>query len=266
MRRKAVAVGNFISLCCCVVFLLQFFVHTAYAGNVIERGGKTVAPKTGQSFVRPTTGATVAQADTRDKAAKVSAPAVSQAGKSKAVTKKTKGGTIKGFSKNPFALENRKPAGAGSAQRTDAAQNATVRTKPARTADSGSEEQDSRIVFSGGGQAKSDDRLIPRRSAFSGGPDTLPRMDEKTPAEMSLTYRMNKKASTSLTVNQQDETSPLYMPGGKDTINGAGVHMNVDVKDDLQLRLGGEFQEVEGRESSQEERSGGASVGLRWTF
>ena len=42
--------------------------------------------------------------------------------------------------------------------------------------------------------------------------------------------------------------------------------MDVDVKKDLQVRFGGEYQEVEGAHGSQDERAQGASVGLRWSF
>ena len=120
----------------------------------------------------------------------------------------------------------------------------------------------------GGKPERTPDRLSPRRSAFSGGPDTMARMEEYDPApEMNMTYKMNKHASTKVTLNQQDENSPLYLPGGKsDSINGAGVYMDVDVKKDLQVRFGGEYQEVEGARGSQEERAQGASVGLRWSF
>ena len=67
-------------------------------------------------------------------------------------------------------------------------------------------------------------------------------------------------------MNPQDENSPLYLPGGKENINGAGVHMDVDVEKNLQLRLGGEYQEIENKRDAQEEHSGGATVGLRWSF
>lgn len=83
---------------------------------------------------------------------------------------------------------------------------------------------------------------------------------------MSVTYRLNDRASTRVSVNQQDETSPLYLPGGKnDSVNGAGVYMNVDVEKDLQLQLGGEYQELDGGHYS-DEQARGASVGLRWNF
>lgn len=231
-----------------------------------------VAQPTGGSSTGPDKSAQAAgQAGTKPAAVK----APEQAGRgtkpgATAERRSAKGG-IKGFSSNPFALEHRKKAASpqtrqnGTAQKTAAPSNGT--TQKAATSSNGTD-GNSRVVFTGGRQERADDRLSPRRSAFSGGPDTMARMEEDDPApELNMTYKMNKHAATKVTVNQQDENSPLYVPGGKsDSINGAGVYMDVDVKKDLQVRFGGEYQEVEGAHGSQDERAQGASVGLRWSF
>ena len=289
------AAAKALSFCCCLALALLCAL-CAQAGVTGERGRETnpaaarqvarkpaTTPiKVAQPSVRPATmpvkvaqpvggpptgPAKVAQPGGQSgqagaKPAAVKAPEQAGRGTEQGATaarRFSKGG-IKGFSSNPFALEHRKKPAAPQTR-----QNGT--TQKAATSSNGTD-KNSRLVFSGGRPERAEDRLSPRRSAFSGGPDTMARMEEPDPApEMNMTYKMNKQASTRVTLNQQDENSPLYLPGGKsDSINGAGVYMDVDVKKDLQLRFGGEYQEVEGSHGSQEERAQGASVGLRWSF
>ena len=299
------AVARALSFCCCLG-LMVLFALCAQAGVTGERGRETNPSGTQQAARRPATlPVTVAQPAVRPatlpvKAAQAAgvpatgsaksaqpvgrpaAPAKSawRAGQAEAkptaakapeqagrgaergaapVRFSSKGG-VRGFSSNPFALEHRKNAAAPQARQNGTAQKAAT--------SSNGTDRNSRVVFSGGKPERADDRLSPRRSAFSGGPDTMARMEENDSApEMNMTYKMNKHASTRVTVNQQDENSPLYLPGGKsDSINGAGVYMDVDVKKNLQVRFGGEYQEVEGAHGSQDERAQGASVGLRWSF
>ena len=220
------------------------------------------APPIGQAGAKPATikkPEQVGQAGAKPTAVTAPEQAGHRTEQGATMARRSSKGGIKGFSSDPFALEHRKkPA-------TPQAQNGT--TQKAATSSNGTG-KNSRVVFSGGKPERTDDRLSPRRSTFSGGPDTMARMEENDPApELNMTYKMNKHASTRVTLNQQDENSPLYLPGGKsDSINGAGVYMDVDVKKDLQVRFGGEYQEVEGAHGSQEERAQGASVGLRWSF
>lgn len=194
-------------------------------------------------------------------------PASPKLARSKSPEKKSPGKGLKGFSSNPFALERRKASPPALAHQPNSGKKLETQIKAAPPTQANVEEQEGRVTFASDEEEKPDDRLVPRRSAFSGGPNTLPRMDEETAPEVSMTYKMNKHASTKVIVNPQDETSPLYLPTEKEKIlNGAGVYMDVDVKKDLQIRLGGEYQEIEGNHSSQEAHSQGAAVGLRWNF
>ncbi len=290
------AVARALSFCCCLGLALLCALH-AQAGVTNERGRETnpagtqqvarrpatmpvkVAQPAGQAGSKPAavkapeqTGQTVAKPVTAKtpeqvgqagaKPTAVKAPELAGRGTEQgaAMARRSSKGGIKGFSSDPFALDHRKKPAMPQAQQNGTTQKAA--------ASSNGTDKNSRVVFSGGKPERTDDRLSPRRSAFSGGPDTMARMEEHDPApEMNMTYKMNKHASTKVTLNQQDENSPLYLPGGKsDSINGAGVYMDVDVKKDLQVRFGGEYQEVEGARGSQEERAQGASVGLRWSF
>ena len=268
------AMARALSFCCCLGLTLLFALY-AQAGVTNERGRETNStgpqqvarrPATmpvnvAQPAVRPATmPVKVAQpAGAKPTAVKVPEQSGRRTEQGATTARRSSKGGIKGFSSDPFALEHRKKPAAAQAQ------NGT--TQKAATS-SNAAGKNPRVVFSGGKPERTPDRLSPRRSAFSGGPDTMARMEEYDPApEMNMTYKMNKHASTKVTLNQQDENSPLYLPGGKsDSINGAGVYMDVDVKKDLQVRFGGEYQEVEGARGSQEERAQGASVGLRWSF
>ena len=257
----AVAARGVLVFCCCLTLALSAAVRAAHAGSAPEQGRgfhqSEKKPVAEQPAVKPT-----GQAGAKPATVKSPGPAAPRTDQKVVSGKKTRG--LKGFSSNPFSLERRKSP-AGRAQQAGGAQNAPAGEQSTRTARADSAPRESRVTFSGGKAEKTDDRLVPRRTAFSGGPDTLPYMDEKNPPEMSMTYRMNNRTSTKVSVNQQDETSPLYVPGRKEnSVNGAGVYMNMDVKKDLQLQLGGEYHEVDDDHRSEDAK--GASVGLRWNF
>lgn len=191
----------------------------------------------------------------------------SAAGKKKAAQKTAKKADISGFNGNPFELE-RKNGGAArkAAARTGPSFNAPAEKSAAMA---GQEEEDEKkLTLSGHIPTSSDDRLVPQRKVFSGGLHTLPYMDEEGTPEMSMTYKMSKSAAARLTVNPQDENSPLYRPVVRDgaSINGAGVYMNVEVDQNVQLQVGGEYRTVENGHDSHDEDGQGAAVGLIWSF
>lgn len=167
-------------------------------------------------------------------------------------------GKSEGFSSNPFSLTHRDPPGKA------AGGTVVYRGGEQEKRD----EQEETFSFSGNSAAgRQDDRLLPRRTAFSGGQHTMSQIDNDTPPEMSMTYKMNQSARTRVTVNPQDETSPLYRPVERDhTLNSAGVYMNIDVQPNLQLQVGGEYCELNDVDSAREESARGASVGLKWDF
>lgn len=167
---------------------------------------------------------------------------------------------LDGFTDNPFGLEHRDKARVRNARTSGGT---LTSSSPAKEG-----EQKAKVTITGQKPSYEKDRLTPRHSTFSGGPDTLPHMDMEPPPEVSVTYKVSERTSTRVTLNQQDRESPLYRPVEKeDGINAAGVYMHVDMEDNVQLRLGGEYRELDDSRRSQDEGvATGASIGLLWTF
>lgn len=166
-----------------------------------------------------------------------------------------------GFSSNPFALEHRNsPAQSKGKVRISYGAGGERTEQPLALSDDGS------LTVSTRKEQLSDDRLKPQRTPFSGGQHALPRMDEESSPEVSMQYKLGDTTSTRVTVNPQDSTSPLYRPAEREgLINAAGVYMDVNVDEDVQLQIGGEYADVENHSGS-DGSSRGASVGLKWSF
>ncbi|MCL1940130.1 MAG: hypothetical protein FWG04_05665 [Desulfovibrionaceae bacterium] len=165
----------------------------------------------------------------------------------------------KGFTGNPLALE-RRPATDGQ-----------KRAKVVYGAEGQRREQsltlgEDRVSMSATRRKIPESRLTPARTPFSGGENTLPYMESDPPPEVSMQYKLRNNATTRLTVNPQDLASPLYRPVENDgRITAAGVYMDVEVKPDVRLQVGGEYHDVEARDASAG-ASQGAAVGLQWRF
>lgn len=181
-----------------------------------------------------------------------------------ATTKQPAPKGINGFSANPLSV----PARDRSAQERPEKKRVYYTNGTARKETRREETKEKLTVTAKNGRAAEGDRLVPQRRAFSGGEHTLSRMGETPSPEVSLDYKMDKKATTRVVVNPQDETSPLYRPAeSNSTVNSAGVYMDVDVQPNLTLQVGGEYCEVDSsRAPSGESGSSGASVGLQWHF
>lgn len=165
---------------------------------------------------------------------------------------------LSGFSTNPFALEHRD----SKKQSADAfPESGTAEKKQPQQAT-----REGEVTFSGSGRKTTDDRLVPRRTAFSGGRHTLGQLDAPPPApEVNMHYNTGKNATTRVVVNPQDPTSPLYRPAAGDkAVNSAGVYMQVEVEPNLRLQFGGEYCDIDAPYA--ESGSPGASVGLEWNF
>lgn len=168
---------------------------------------------------------------------------------------------LQGFGSNPFGLE-RDDLG----QRTPEAQKLRAKIAPVqRNAAAAPPPEDKQVSVTSKMDSPSDDRLIPHRAAFSGGVHTLPNMENDTNPEVSMKYKMSPNAATRFVVNPQDPASPLYRPAEKNgKINGGGVYMDVNLREDLQLQMGGEYNEIDNQHASGTDS--GASLGLRWNF
>lgn len=127
---------------------------------------------------------------------------------------------------------------------------------------------DENLSFEGGESEGSDFDMKPRRATFPGGKDTLSQMDNEDPAEVNVMYRLDDKSSARLAINEQDLNSTTYAPLKKnDNINAAGVYLDMDVQEDLQLRVGGEVRNHETNSMKADDKSSqGASVGMKWSF
>lgn len=170
---------------------------------------------------------------------------------------------FKGFCPNPFALEHREAD--------------SHRNKPdKRRLHYGAQKEDVKpftlgdkenVVVTGKSNTPEPDSLKPDRRSFPGGAGSLTRRDEDPPPEVSMSYKMGGNSTARLTVNPQDDTSPLYRPAEQDgTVNSAGVYMNMDVAPDMQVQFGGEYCDVDDGRASSGATSRGASIGLKWDF
>lgn len=168
---------------------------------------------------------------------------------------------LQGFCPNPFGLE-RDELG----QRTHEAKKLRAKvTRVQKNATAVPPQEDKQVSVTSKIDSPSDDRLIPHRAAFSGGVHTLPHMENEANPEVSMSYKMTPNAATRFVVNPQDPASPLYRPAEKNgKINGGGVYMDVNLREDLQLQMGGEYNDIDNQYASGSDS--GASLGLRWNF
>ncbi len=126
-----------------------------------------------------------------------------------------------------------------------------------------------RLSVSGGVVTPPENRLTPGHTIFAGAnPNTVARYEEGSSGEMSVRYKVRNGTAARLAVNPQDESSPLYTPGSKDSGISTGLYLDTDVLDNVQLQVGGEYRSAEERGQTETRAGGGtgASVGLRWNF
>ena len=180
--------------------------------------------------------------------------------KAKAARRKAASHASGAFSGDPLFLGQRAPADDQKKTRVVYGAEGQRREAPVTLGEEG------KVVMSAKKLAVPESRLTPARTAFSGSEHTLPYMDSKQPPEVSMQYELQDNASARVTVNPQDSASPLYRPAERDgTVSSAGVYMDVAVKPDVQLQVGGEYSDVDSRSGSAG-ASQGASVGLKWDF
>ncbi|MDR1947133.1 MAG: hypothetical protein LBQ51_08220 [Desulfovibrio sp.] len=124
------------------------------------------------------------------------------------------------------------------------------------------------ITVSVQSDGESADRLTPDRRAFPGGPESPARIHDKESPEVSVKYKLNPAATTRLTVNPSNADSPLYRPPENTrNLNAAGLYMDMSVRDDLNLTLGGEYSDVQdSRPAHKADGAAGAALGITWNF
>lgn len=196
---------------------------------------------------------------TRKNTGKATLPAHQPASAKSASGKRT-GGQGNGFSANPLDIGKNRNTGDQVRASIVYGPEGPKRRAPAPTEDNG------RVVMSSGDRKLPESRLTPARTAFSGSEHTLPYMDTAPAPEISMKYKLDERTATRFTVNPQDPSSPLYRPAeieGK--VNSAGLYMDMDVRPDVQVRVGGEYSEFKSPDSP-DDSARGASVGVKWNF
>jgi hypothetical protein len=124
------------------------------------------------------------------------------------------------------------------------------------------------ITVSAQSEPQQTDRLTPGRSAFSGGPDRMGRIHDKESPEVSMSYKLNPATAGRVTVNPNDPDSPLYRPPERNrNLNGAGLYMDMSVREDLNVTVGGEYSDVQDtRPAGRTDGAAGAALGFTWNF
>ena len=110
--------------------------------------------------------------------------------------------------------------------------------------------------------------LARHRRALPGQYHTMSQIDEYTPPEAHLNYKIDHDTTARLAINEQDQKSPTYVPLRQEpTVNAAGLYIDTNVEKDVTLRVGGEVRSHETESPHSNERdSTAASVGLEWQF
>ncbi|MDR2669729.1 MAG: hypothetical protein LBC14_07250 [Desulfovibrio sp.] len=124
------------------------------------------------------------------------------------------------------------------------------------------------ITVSSQSEPQQTDRLTPGRSAFSGAPERMGRINETESPEVSMSYKLNPATAGRVTVNPNDPDSPLYRPPERNrNLNGAGLYMDMSVREDLNVTVGGEYSDVQDtRPVGRADGAAGASLGFTWNF
>ncbi|MDR2603912.1 MAG: hypothetical protein LBC55_00965 [Desulfovibrio sp.] len=124
------------------------------------------------------------------------------------------------------------------------------------------------ITVSAQSEPQQTDRLTPGRSAFSGAPERMGRINETENSEVSMSYKLNPATAGRVTVNPNDPDSPLYRPPERSrNLNGAGLYMDMSVRDDLNVTVGGEYSDVQDtRPAGRTDGAAGAALGFTWNF
>ena len=125
------------------------------------------------------------------------------------------------------------------------------------------------VTISGNPAVPADAEALARhRRALPGQYHTMSQIDEYTPPEAHLNYKIDHATTARLAINEQDQKSPTYVPLRQEpTVNAAGLYIDTNVEKDVTLRVGGEVRSHETESSHSNERdSTAASVGLEWQF
>lgn len=255
----------------CLFLFALFFAHifsfSGYAASAssnaparVERATRPVVTSTMKQNGVPIS---ITQGQAGSVAGKKTAASTASA---KAQKKPAQTAGLEGFSSNPFGTNNKNLPSlyGGPRQKNNSDAVTWKKTVPRNPAGS-----DIPVSFSGKAKSAPESRLAPQQQApFMGGEHTLPYMDAEKTAELSLEYKLSPKTTTRFVVNPQDTNSPLHRPAEQEKLlNSGGLYMDVEVSDNMQLKLGGEYCEIDDSSQHTSSRSSqGVAVGVQWNF
>ena len=186
---------------------------------------------------------------------------------------------LRGFSKqalvpkdNGQTTGNKSPRAMALSQATVSAPSSVSRTAAAvPAAQDGAQTMvnNERLQVTGSMPNHPEDRFTVQAAPLPGGRQTRSSEEYGNAPEMTMIYKLGHTTSARVALNPQDETSPLYSPIVKENgLAATGVYLDMDVKKDVQVQVGGEVRayDNESLNSSDDSTGAGASVGFRWNF
>lgn len=112
------------------------------------------------------------------------------------------------------------------------------------------------------------DPLSPRRGPLPGGGYAKDQPQSLSP-ELSVKYSVGNRTSTRLSINNQNPSSPLFIPtDGLAQINSTGLFVESQTKEDVEVHVGVEYKSIDERNpgNTQPIEDKGASFGVMWKF
>ncbi len=112
------------------------------------------------------------------------------------------------------------------------------------------------------------DPLSPRRGPLPGGGYAKDQPAALTP-ELSVKYSVGNRTSTRLSINNQNPSSPLFIPtDGPAQVESAGLFVDTQAKEDVEVHVGMEYKSIDERNPGNTPpiEDKGASFGVMWKF
>lgn len=191
-------------------------------------------------------------------------------GKTFPVAQKAKEGAVKGFAQ--FRAEADKIANGPHMVNNGEAERLSQKARPKAYSrqNAGGIELPVGMSVRSGEEAAPYDPLAPRKEVLPGGADhTLAHMDKTDAPEVTVRYEIGNGTSARIAINDENELSPLFTPRQRDKgLNSAGLYLEQEVDDDLQVHIGGHHRNLYGESlgNQQGPTDTGASVGFTLNF
>lgn len=112
------------------------------------------------------------------------------------------------------------------------------------------------------------DPLSPRRGPLPGGGYAKDQPQSLSP-ELSVKYSVGNRTSTRLSINNQNPSSPLFIPtDGPARTKSTGLFVDSQTKEDVEVHVGVEYKSIDERNPGNTPpiEDKGASFGVMWKF